>query len=117
MKSWATIYTGLPNRVLVDQGSELGKSGIFASLAANANIQLNSTGTEAHSSLGLNERYHEPLRTTFRKLILTYPNADKNLLLAFSVKGMNDTLGPEGLVPSALVFGEFPPAYTKIENP
>ena len=24
---------------------------------------------------------------------------------------MNDTLGPEGLVPSALFFGEFPPVY------
>ena len=30
---------------------------------------------------------------------------------------MNDTLGPEGLVPSALVFGEFPPVYTRSETP
>lgn len=28
---------------------------------------------------------------------------------------MNDTLGPEGLVPSALVFGEFPKAYSLSE--
>lgn len=39
------------------------------------------------------------------------------MLLAFSVKGLNDTLGPEGLAPSALVFGEFPYAYTKTEKP
>lgn len=32
----------------------------------------------------------------------------RQLLLASAVKAMNDTLGPEGLVPSALVFGEFP---------
>ena len=32
---------------------------------------------------------------------------ERQLLLAFSVKAMNDTLGPEGVVPSALVFGEF----------
>ena len=30
---------------------------------------------------------------------------------------MNDTLGPEGLVPSALVFGESPKVYTKSETP
>lgn len=40
LKCWATIYTGLPNRILVDQGSELGKSGIFASLAPNAMSNL-----------------------------------------------------------------------------
>lgn len=30
------------------------------------------------------------------------------LLLGLSIKAMNDTLGLEGTVPSALVFGEFP---------
>ena len=117
LKCWATIYTGLPSKIIVDQGSEFGKRGIFASLVANANVELETAGTEAHSSLGIGERYHQPLRNTYRKLIHTYPSADKNLLLAFAVKGMNDTLGPEGLVPSALVFGEFPPAYTKTEVP
>ena len=29
----------------------------------------------------------------------------RQLLLALVVKSMNDTLGPEGIVPSALVFG------------
>lgn len=29
---------------------------------------------------------------------------------------MNDTLGPEGSVPSALIFGEFPLPYTKSEQ-
>ena len=30
------------------------------------------------------------------------------LLLALSVKAMNETLGPEGFVPSTLIFGDFP---------
>ena len=30
---------------------------------------------------------------------------------------MNDTLGPEGLVPSAPVFGEYPKAYTRSKTP
>ena len=30
---------------------------------------------------------------------------------------MKDTLGPEGLVPSALVFAEYPRVFTKSETP
>ena len=32
----------------------------------------------------------------------------RQVLLAPAVKAMNDTLGPEGIVPSSLVFGEYP---------
>ena len=32
----------------------------------------------------------------------------RQLLLALAIKAMNDTLGPEGFVPEALVLGEFP---------
>jgi len=39
------------------------------------------------------------------------------MLLSFAVKAMNDTLGPEGFVPSALVFGEYPHVFTKSEVP
>ena len=34
------------------------------------------------------------------------------VLLALSVKAMNETLGPESIVPSSLVFGEFPSLRT-----
>ena len=40
-------------------------------------------------------------------MIAEQQNTDPNLELAAAVKSMNDTLGLEGLVPSALVFGEF----------
>eukprot|EP00171_Calliarthron_tuberculosum_P022911 IDg22911t1 len=100
LNSWATIYTGMPNRMLVDQGSAFGKSDAFISIATRSNVQVETTGIEAHNSLGLGERYHQPLRNTFRKLRIEYPTAPKELLLKLSVKSMNDTLGPEGLVPS-----------------
>ena len=56
------IYTGLPNRMLVDQGSAFGKS--FISLGAISNVEVDRTGVEAHLSLGIGERYHQPLRQT-----------------------------------------------------
>lgn len=37
---------------------------------------------------------------------------EQEYALAAAVKEMNDTLGPEGLVPSALVFGGFPQIRT-----
>lgn len=109
------IYTGLPNRILVDQGTYFGDA--FNTLRAIANFTVDNTGVEAHSSLGLGERYHQPLRQTFRKVMSEHPNTPPSRALAASVKAMNDTLGPEGLVPSALVFGEFPRVFTKSETP
>ena len=109
------IYTGLPNRMLVDQGSAFGKS--FVSLGAFSNVEVERTGVEAHSSLGIGERYHQPLRHIYRKIMAETPKADPSLALAAAVKSMNDTPGPEGLVPSALVFGEFSKVYTRSETP
>ena len=106
LECWAAIYTGLPHKILVDQGSQFGE--LFVSIGAASKVQVDRTGIEAHSSLGIGERYHQPLRNTYRKLKIDFANVAPQLLLAMSVKALNDTLGPEGLVPSALVFGEYP---------
>ena len=45
-----------------------------------------------------------------------HPDTDKDHALAVSVKAINDTLGPEGFVPSSLVFGEFPTIHTDSER-
>ena len=46
-----------------------------------------------------------------------HKKTDRDLALALSVKAMTDTLGPEGLMPSALVFGEFPKIRTQGSKP
>ncbi len=107
---------GLSNRLLVDHGSQLGKSQIFASLAATSNVELQTTGIQAHSSLGISERYHQPIFNNFRKLKISNPKQDNNLLLQFAIKGMNDNLGSEGIIPSLFVFGEYPQAFTTSES-
>lgn len=45
---------------------------------------------------------------TYRKLKFTKPETDAEFLLRFTINEMNDTIGPNGLVPSALVFGKYP---------
>ena len=115
LECWAMIYTRLPNRMLVDQGSYSGET--FATLGALSNVDVKDTGVEAHSSLGLGERYHQSLRNPYRKIMSEHLPTPPASALADSVKALNDTLDPEGLVPSALVFGEFPPMFTKSESP
>lgn len=104
-------HTRLTNGILVDQGTQFEKREPFIYLAVRQNVQVEATETESHSSHGIGERYHNPLMNTYRKLRIGYPNADNSLLLQLSVKFMNDTMGPEGLVPSSIVFGEYLKVY------
>lgn len=64
--SWATIYTGLPNRLLVEQGTEFGD--VFVRIAVEDIFDVSRTVIEADSILGLVQRYNKPIKTTFRKL-------------------------------------------------
>ena len=115
VECWSSVYTGLPNKIRVDQGTAFGAS--FISLTKASDVDVVRTGIESHSSMGIGERYHAPLRNTFRKLKLEYPRVKPSLLLSMSVFAMNNTLGPEGVVPSVLVFGEFPSLRTLHEAP
>ncbi len=71
-------------------------------------MQIKKSGIQSHNSLGVGERYHQALRDTYGKLKFDHPSLQRQVLLALAVKAINDTLGPEGVVLSALVFGEFP---------
>lgn len=68
-------------------------------------VEVQRTGIEAHSSLNPGERYHEPSRKTFRKLMAAYTKSDKNLTLALSIKAIHDSLDQDVFVPS-LIFGK-----------
>ena len=65
---------------------------------------MQKSGTEAHSSLGVGERYHDSLSKTFLELREDHPNLKEYVLFAVSTKAFNETLGPESIVPSALAF-------------
>ena len=110
LQCWAYIYTGLPNRMLVDQGKAF--TGVFIDISKMSDVAVEATGIQAHSSLNVGERYHHPLRQTYRKILIENPTCPPEEALAAAVKAMNDTVGPEGFVPSALVFGEFPRVHT-----
>ena len=99
---------------MVDERSQFRE--LFAELAAIHGVEIERSGIQLHHSLGIGERYHKLLRDTNRKLKIDHPSMQRQLLLALAVKAMNGILGPEGIVPSALVFGEFP-SLRSISNP
>jgi len=104
---WVTIYPGFPNNMKTDQGS-IFTSPRWQHLCKASGIVLKNSGIESHNSLGNGERYHNPLRRIFLKILKDHPNLDKVLALNITVKAMNDTMGPEGIVPTLLVYGIMP---------
>ena len=56
VECWASMYTGLPNAIRFDQGSQLGN--FLISIGTISGIQVNRSGIETHNALGIGERYH-----------------------------------------------------------
>ena len=58
------------------------------------------------------ERYHAPLRRAYEvisdELQLLTNLINKALMLQMATKAVNDTAGPDGLIPTLLVFGTYP---------
>ena len=63
---------------------------------------------EAYNSIGLIERYHVPLRRAYSILLKELPDLPKEERLQMAIKAVNNTAGPDGIMPMLLVFGAFP---------
>ena len=107
LRSWATLYVGMPSSMLVDQGSAF-LSDEWKYACNIHDISLISTGTESHNSLGAGETYHAYLRRTYNKVSQEHPSIPEEVILALSIKAINDCTGPKGLCPTLLVFGSLP---------
>lgn len=91
----------------VDQGSAF-TSVKWTRLCDKVGVTVQESGIEHHNALGSGERYHDPLRRIFIKIRHESPSVKPKLDLRIALKAMNDTMGPEGLVPTLLVFGCLP---------
>jgi hypothetical protein len=107
VKCWTRRYVGDPEYVTVDSGSVFNSEAFVQTCAAHE-IKMRTTAVESHSTIGVGERYHAPLRRIYRKLRDENPDVQKEVLLQCAVFAMNSTLGPDGLVPMLLVYGQLP---------
>lgn len=114
VEGWASVYVGYPSVLRLDQEASF-CSEFFKDVSLAHGIDLRFSGIKSHHSVGPGERYHAPFRRVFRITLNRYPSLDSETVLRYSVEAMNDSVGPEGLVPSFLVYGTLPtfPAGTK----
>jgi hypothetical protein len=71
-------------------------------------ISTKAVLVEAHWSVGLVERAHPALWRAYQIITDECKDIQKELALQMAVKAVNDTAGPDGLVPTLLVYGAYP---------
>jgi hypothetical protein len=101
-------YAGPPDVIVTNAG----KSFVEAEFVANARIiaiEVEKVPVKAHNSIGKIERYHGPLKRAFEIIFANFGNTiTPDHMLQMAVKAVNDTAGPDGLIPILLVFGIYP---------
>ncbi|KAJ5900234.1 uncharacterized protein N7473_004304 [Penicillium subrubescens] len=110
-------YQGPPDYVVHDTGKNF-TSTEFKQLALSMSIKVKEVPVEAHNSVGKVERYHTLLRRAYEILRdkLKDKNIDKEIILQMAVKAVNDSAGPDRIIPTLLVFRAYP-RITEIDPP
>ena len=104
---WIDVYLGPPDQIVHDAGKNF-SSAEFRQQAKAMAIEVKEVPVEAHNSVGKVERYHTPLRRAYEIISSELHGASEQLVLQMAVKAVNDSAGPDGLVPTLLVFGAYP---------
>ena len=98
---------GPPDIITTDTGRNF-ISREFNQYTTNIGTTINTVPVEAHNSIGIVERYHGPIRRVYQIITEEIPGIAPPLALQMAFKAINDTAGPDGLVPTLLVFGAYP---------
>src|SRR5271155_1799902 len=104
---WIDTYLGPPDLITHDAGKNF-ISKEFKQYASTMGINTKGVPVEAHNSIGMVERYHGPLRRAYQIITVEIPDINKDMALQMAFRAINDTAGPDGLVPTLLVFGAYP---------
>ncbi|KAI0996878.1 hypothetical protein K3495_g11307 [Podosphaera aphanis] len=104
---WIDTYLGSPDFLITDAGTNL-KAAEFVDNAWLLSIKVEEVPIEAHHSIGKVEKYHGPVKRAYEILAIELPNVAVENVLQMTVKAVNDIAGPDGLVPTLLVFGAYP---------
>ena len=63
---------------------------------------------KAYNSVRMVERYYSPLRRIYRIITIELLDIGKDIALQMAFKAINDSAGPNGLIPTLLVFRAYP---------
>ena len=103
----STPILGPPDQITTDAGKNF-VSKEFYQLAESVGTKVKIVPVEAHNSVGIVERYHGPVRRAYHIITAEIPDIDKDMALQMAFKAINDSAGPDGLIPTLLVYGAYP---------
>lgn len=107
LECWSTVYIGYSNKIRSDRETGV-TSELFRNPAEINSIKLHFSPVEVHNAMGRRERYHTPLRRIYSVLSGLNPSLNAKTTLSLAAKEMDDSMGPEELVPSLIIFGVMP---------
>lgn len=106
---WIDTYQGPPKYVVHNAGKNFSLNE-FRQQAKSLVITVKEVPVEVHNSVGLVERYHAPLHRAYQIICdeFQHEKTTKEALLQMAVKAVCDSAGPNGIIPTLLVFGAYP---------
>src|SRR6266566_3467903 len=104
---WIDIYLGPPDIITYNAGKNF-VSKEFKQYAIILGTATRSVPIKAHNSVGMVERYYGPLYHIYHIIIAELLDISKDMALQMAFKVINNSIGPNGLTPTLLVFGAYP---------
>ena len=104
---WIDTYLGPPDVITTDSGKNFA-SREFSQYANLMGTAVKIVPVEAHNSIGVVERYHAPIKRAYSIITAEIRDIEKDIALQMAFKAINDSVGPDGLVPTLLVYGAYP---------
>jgi hypothetical protein len=104
---WIDTYLGPPDQITTDAGKNFA-SKEFRQHATTMGTKIKIVPVEAHNSIGIVERYHAPIRRAYLIITTEIKDLDRDMALQMAFKAINDSAGPDGLIPTLLVYGAYP---------
>ena len=104
---WIDVYVGPPDLIAHDAGKNL-VAKAFQLNAGLMKIDTKPVPVESPNSMTYVERYHVPLKRAYAIIRKDLPKISDEEVLQYAVKAVNDSVGPDGLVPTLLVYGALP---------
>ncbi|KDN62827.1 putative conserved hypothetical protein [Colletotrichum sublineola] len=99
------VYLSLPDWIVIDAGLNFHAAEFKQSTRA-LSIHVKEVPIKAHNSISKVKRYHTPLRRAYK--IFRNEGESPTIALQLAVKAINNTAGPDGLIPTLLVFRAYP---------
>jgi hypothetical protein len=100
---WIDIYLGPPNIIIYNIGKNF-ISKEFKQYAIILKIATRSVPIEAHNLVKMVECYYGPLCHIYHIIIIKLLDINKDMALQMAFKAINDSTGPNSLIPTLLVF-------------